>query len=274
MKIAKAVLLAGKKSHAPGAHEYEEDLALLKQCLEESSLSNSLHLELHTNGWPEQVDTLDTADVIVLFSDGPDVDEKNHPFLVGNRMERISRQMQRGCGLVLEHYATFFPRRFKDEALDWCGGYFDYENGPPPSHWYSRIKMDTTTPELIAPDHPILNGVIPFQINEEYYYRIRFKNHDPRLTPLLRTSIKDETESHIVAWALERANGGRGFGITMGHFHANLAIDGFRGILLNGIAWAAGLEIPGRGLGAILPEESVHERSVPEGSECRRGQSA
>ncbi len=253
----KIVLLAGAKSHSLGTHEYEKDLTLLKQCLEKSSLANRLCLELHANGWPEQAGTLDTADAIVLFSDGSDGNEKKHPFLIGNRMEIIGRQMQRGCGLVLEHYATFFPSRFQDSVFDWCGGYFDYESGPPPKHWYSRIKVDTTTPELTAPNHPILSGVIPFQIKEEYYYRIRFKDHDPRLTPLLRTAIQDEPESYTVAWALERADGGRSFMTTMGHFHPNLAITGFRRMLLNAIVWVVGLEIPAGGLQAIVPSDWI-----------------
>lgn len=249
--MKKLVFLAGAKSHDPGLHEYEKDLALLKGCLEQSPAAEQLRIELHGNGWPEQVETLDSADAIVLFSDGADFEEERHPFLVANRMEIIDRQMRRGCGLVLEHYATFFPRRCQEPVFEWCGGYFDYESGPPPHHWYSQMKIENTTPELVSPDHPILSGVIPFQINEEFYYNIRFKDHDPRLTSLL--SIKDNQESYTVAWALQRADGARSFATTMGHFHSNLAIPGFRTLLLNGIIWAAGLDIPPGGLSAPVP---------------------
>ncbi|MDD5199163.1 MAG: ThuA domain-containing protein [Terrimicrobiaceae bacterium] len=245
----KIILLAGEKSHDPGFHEYEKDLTLLETCLEQSSLRDQLACELHTNGWPERVETLETADTIVLFSDGSDYEEKRHPFLIGDRMEVIGRQMRRGCGLVLEHYAVFLPSRFQDSILEWCGGYFDYQTGGPPRGWYSKMKTDRTTPELAAPSHSILNGVAPFEINEEYYYNIHFKEHDSRLTPLLRTSIKDEEDEYTVAWALERDNGGRSFATTMGHYHSNMAVDGFRSMLANGIAWTAGLNVPSGGLG-------------------------
>ena len=40
------------------------------------------------------------------------------------------------------------------------------------------------------------------------------------------------------------ADGGRGFGFTGGHWHWNWAHDQFRKLVLNGIAWTAGIEIP------------------------------
>ncbi|MDD5676307.1 MAG: ThuA domain-containing protein [Chitinivibrionales bacterium] len=253
----KIVLLAGAKSHAPGDHEHEKDLTLLMQCLQQSALKDQLKFELHNNGWPQQPQTLDNADTIVLFSDGPDFNEKSHPFLVDNRMQIIERQMQRGCGLVLAHYATFFPSRFKDSFLDWCGGYFDYETGNAENHWYSQIKMDTQTPQLAAPNHPILAGVKPFQITEEFYYRLRFNDSLPPVIPLLQTPIKEESELFTVAWALERASGGRSFATSLGHHHKNLAIESFRTMLLNGIVWTSGLDIPADGLHATLPGDWI-----------------
>jgi type 1 glutamine amidotransferase len=247
------VLLVGEKSHAPGYHEYEKDLTLLKACLEQSTLADQVNCKLCRNGWPEFASVLENASAIVLFSDGCDHDEKRHPFLVGERLQIIERHMKRGCGLVLQHYATFFPHRFQNYVFDWTGGYFDYETGSGPRRWYSKIKTDTTTPTIAAPDHPVLTGVTPFKIQEEYYYNIRFNDPDPALTPLLRTTIQDEPGEYTVAWTRRRANGGRSFATTMGHYHANLAIDGFRIMLANAIAWTAGLDIPEGGIGAILP---------------------
>jgi putative membrane-bound dehydrogenase-like protein len=49
-------------------------------------------------------------------------------------------------------------------------------------------------------------------------------------------------------WGIEREDGGRGVGFTGGHYHRNWSVDGFRTIVLNAIAWTAGVEIPAGGV--------------------------
>src|SRR5215510_4133049 len=105
----KVVFLAGKKSHGPGDHEYEKALRLLAKCLETSPNVKGYRTEVHLYGWPEDPRTLDDADTIVLYSDGSDHNEADHPLLVGDRLQTVAKQMKRGCGLVLIHYATFAP---------------------------------------------------------------------------------------------------------------------------------------------------------------------
>ena len=56
-----------------------------------------------------------------------------------------------------------------------------------------------------------------------------------------------------VAWARQRADGGRGFGFTGGHWHWNWAHDQFRKLVLNGIAWTAGIEVPADGIVSKTP---------------------
>ena len=50
-----------------------------------------------------------------------------------------------------------------------------------------------------------------------------------------------------VGWTIERADGGRAFGTTLGHFHRNFGLVPFRKMLINGIIWSAGLEVPEKG---------------------------
>src|SRR6266571_2230056 len=102
----KVVFLAGKKSHGPGDHEYEKACRLLAHCLETSSNVKGFRPEVHLYGWPEDPKTLDDADCIVVYSDGADHNEADHPLLVGDRISVIQKQMKRGCGLVLLHYST------------------------------------------------------------------------------------------------------------------------------------------------------------------------
>ena len=48
----------------------------------------------------------------------------------------------------------------------------------------------------------------------------------------------ENPKQEIVAWAVERTDGGRGMGIVMPHFYKNWQVDPLRTIILNGIAWS------------------------------------
>ena len=244
-KPTKIVFLAGEKSHAPGEHEYEKGLRLFQSCLDMMPNANNIKTELYTNGWPDDERTLDDADTIVLFSDGSDAGVTRHPFLVDDRMQCIEKQMKRGCGLVVIHYSTIVPSETAGpQFLEWVGGYFDYENGPAPKHWFSRIQFAQTMTQLPTPDHPIARGMKPFELNEEYYYNIRFQPDDSRVTPILNTPIPDEPNSQTVAWAVQRKDGGRGFVFTGGHWHSNWQLEDLRRMMLNAILWTAKMQVP------------------------------
>ncbi|HSG71559.1 MAG TPA: hypothetical protein VLA12_14145, partial [Planctomycetaceae bacterium] len=68
----KIVLIAGKKSHGPGVHEYEKSVRLLKAMLDTSPNLKGYNVEVHFNGWPADPATLDDADTIMTISDGQD----------------------------------------------------------------------------------------------------------------------------------------------------------------------------------------------------------
>src|SRR4029078_1993494 len=174
--------------------------------------------EAHFKGWPENPNTLDDADTIFITSDGTDRKESDHPFYAGDHLQVIERQMKRGCGLVLFHWSTFNPARFHDQITEWVGGYFDYETGPPPRKWYSAIQTWNAESMLPTASHPICRGVKPFRTQEEYYYRMRVRENDPRFVPLVTVRPPNETQDYAVGWAVERKDVGRGFGFTGGHF--------------------------------------------------------
>ncbi|HEX5447006.1 MAG TPA: ThuA domain-containing protein, partial [Pirellulales bacterium] len=169
--------------------------------------------------------------------------------------------MDRGCGLVAIHWSVFVPNdRGGPEFLEWIGGYFDYQSGAAPRHWFSKIQTASTTPVPASPDHPICRGLNPFELREEYYYNIRFRDSDSRLVPILKTRIPGESAEQIVAWAVERAGNGRGFGFTGGHFFDNWGIAGFRRMVLNAILWTAHAEVPAEGVSSAVsvgPEPPV-----------------
>jgi hypothetical protein len=130
----------GPGGHPPGTHEYELTARLLQQALINSGLP--LKAEVHFDGWPRDPKTLDDAAAIVVISDGADRKAEDHPLLVGDRLQVLKQQMDRGCGLVAIHWSVFVPNdRGGPEFLEWIGGYFDYQSGPPPRNWRRRRRF-------------------------------------------------------------------------------------------------------------------------------------
>jgi hypothetical protein len=70
--------------------------------------------------------------------------------------------------------------------------------------------------------------------------------------PAVRKAIANKQPQHM-AWATERAGGGRGFGFTGGHVHWNWGHDQFRKLMLNAIAWTAKVEVPEAGVPSKTP---------------------
>ena len=249
----KIVLIAGPlDSHPRDTHEYEKNVILLKHCLETSL--KDVRVEAHFDGWPADPRTLDDADTIFLTSGGCDRRLEDHPLYVGDRLAQLEKQMKRGCGFVQFHWSTFAPTKHHDPITEWIGGYFDYETGPGPRKWYSAIETKEYTTAIGTPDHPIVRGVAPFKVKEEFYFKIRFRDDDPRLKPILLRQAGGDVRADTVGWAVERKDGGRGFGFTGGPYYANWWIPEFRKLVLNAIAWTAKIDVPEGGIVSALEE--------------------
>lgn len=250
----KVVFLAGAKSHGPEVHEYVKSARLLAVMLEHAANLEGVRAEVHLGGWPEDPSTLDDADAIVFLSDGQDGDlYAPVPYMTPERLPVLARQMRRGAGLVSIHFSTFAPDSLADEVLTWSGGYFDWQGEDGTRSWYSAITTLDTLVVLGTPDHPISRGVPPsFRLHDEFYHDIRFRTPDPRLRPILRVPALASAREHgdVVAWAVERADGERGFATTAGHFYRNWEHPAFRKLLLNAITWTAGAEVPAGGVEA------------------------
>lgn len=249
--LKKIILIAGEKTHGPGEHEYLKTVRLLKVMLDHAPNLKGIKTEVHFKGWPTDPATLNDADVIVVYADGSDDKEDHDPLLVGDHWSIIEKQMNRGCGLVLLHYSTFAPKRVGSLFIEWVGGYFDYENGKPGASgreaWYSDIKTETATVRPAAA-HPITRGLAPFELHEEFYFKIHFQEDDKRLKPVLNVTLPGVEKEQTIAWAVERSQGGRGFGFTGGHFYDNWKITNYRKLILNAIVWTAGDPVPAGGV--------------------------
>ncbi len=259
----KLVMVAGKPSHGPGQHEFRAGCMLLQKCLIESC--PQLVTEVYSGGWPTDPTAFDNADAVFFFADGG----LGHPVLQSNRLGQINALAKRGVGIACLHYAVEVTKdKGGAEFLGWMGGYFE-------PHWSVNPHWTLTQTE-IAPEHAITRGVKPFEINDEWYYNMRFVEPTKGLTMILTAVPPDATRERpdgphsnnptvranrggreALAWAYERPEGGRGFGCTGGHFHANWSNDDFRKLMLNALAWTTGLDVPSDGIVAAVSEDDL-----------------
>src|SRR5215510_8390471 len=85
----KIVLIAGKPSHGPGAHEFNAGMLLLEKCLRQTPGVEPVVVK---GGWPDDDALFTTAAAIVLYMDGG----AKHPILSGSRLETLAKLTQRG----------------------------------------------------------------------------------------------------------------------------------------------------------------------------------
>ncbi|HEO70312.1 MAG TPA: ThuA domain-containing protein [Candidatus Hydrogenedentes bacterium] len=224
----KVVFLAGPASHGRGAHEWDKDAALLKEALDASPAGRGIETSLYLNGWPDFPEVLERADAIVMLCDGLE----SHPLASRERLERIGKLAARGCGLCFIHYAVAPPPGHEKEWLEWIGGYWEKD--------YSANPVSTVEVRPATAGHPVCRNWTAFTARDEFYYRIRFREDDKRRRPIMTAMLPpNDPHEEVVAWVVERADGGRGFGFTGGHFHKNWAIEPFRTMTLNAIVWCA-----------------------------------
>jgi type 1 glutamine amidotransferase len=250
------VFIAGPKSHGPegnGCHDYPWDARVAAAMLMRSNVGDAVRVRVAVDGWPT-AEELAGADGIALFCDGRDGESFTDALhLAGpERIAEVERLMARGCGIAVIHFGTFASEADGERVLRWCGGYFQWQGDDGARRWRSAITTLDARVEPATPDHPALRGVAPFRLREEFYHDLRFPDADPAWAPLLRVpDLPAQRErGTVVAWARDRPDGGRGFGATLGHFHANWRDSAYRTALLNGIAWSAGVEIPAEGVRA------------------------
>jgi type 1 glutamine amidotransferase len=247
----KIVFIAGNQSHGFGAHDHQAGCMILAKAVNDNV--PGAKAVVFTGGWPKDDSVLDDADCIVMYGDG------GGGHMVMRKLERMAEIAKKGTGIVCIHYAVEVPKgEAGDYFVDWIGGYFETHWSVNP-HWVAKFEK--------LPDHPTSRGVKPFAINDEWYYHMRFRGDMKGVTPILTATPPDSTRKggdgphsgnptvrsrlglpEHVAWAAERPDGGRGFGITGGHVHWNWGHDDFRKLVLNAVVWCAKLDVPEGGV--------------------------
>jgi hypothetical protein len=273
-KPRKLVLIAGQPSHPPMMHEFRAGTILLEKRLREVP---GLIVDRHEMGWVKDESTFNDADAVVCFSDG----NGRHPVLQAEgRLQTIEKLAARGVGFGCMHFGVEVPKDVAgNQFRSLIGGCYENEFSCNPI-WRAAIT------EL--PQQAITRGVKPFAIEDEWYFNMRFAEgfdaEGPKeiagvkFTPILVAKPGDSTRDgpyvhpkgpypHIqsakgrkeaLMWAVERPDGGRGFGFTGGHFHKNWQDDDFRKTILNALCWIAQVEVPEAGItSAAVSEEEI-----------------
>lgn len=288
------VMIAGRPSHGPGEHEHNAGVLLLSKCLEQG-VADRIEVIKHLNGeWPDAAD-LGKADTILIYSDGGGghpACKGDRLAQLGAQMKRGCGFVCLHYAVEPAFEKTGWPEpqmgpdgkplkqeiparrgskgKGAAEFREWLGGYFEQFWSVNP-HWTANFK------EL--PKHPISNGVKPFSTNDEWYYHMRFKDGMSGVTPILtdlppeatlkrgegphagnpdvKREVLEEKKPQHVAWAVERPDGGRGFGFTGGHFHKGWGNDDQRKLVLNAIVWTAKAQVPANGVESKVTAEDL-----------------
>jgi type 1 glutamine amidotransferase len=262
----KIVFLAGPKDHgAPGRHEHEKDLRMLATALESSPNLKGVKIEVYVGKAPtdpavyadaaaiviESSSDRDARETHPLFPPEPETTKHTYDQATLDFLKAIDARAKAGMGIVVFHYANWaehwVARRY---YLDWTGGLW--------VQGVSRNPVDQWTMTPKSPDHPILRGVKEWNYRDEVFCRFHLPIDLKRSELILATPAKAPTGPQIASWAYEREGGGRGFVYGGADFHDNMSrVEDYRRFLLNGIVWAAGMDVPAGGVQSTVPQDTA-----------------
>jgi len=263
----KILFLAGPRDHgAPGRHEYERDLSTLAQSFDHATNLSGVTTQVIVGKLPRDLDVLADVAAIVIDSSSDRAENEIHPLFPPNPstngrgydadttayLKALDERIQKyRIGIVILHYATWAENwRAREYYLNWTGGlWVQIGSKNPQDDWSMAIENKR---------HPILRGVKPWKYRDEIFCRFLLPDDKRRTNLLLATPKADKggIGPQIASWAYQREDGGRGFVFGGLDFRDNLALDNYRRFLLNGIAWAANLEIPRGGIQSPTPDVS------------------
>ena len=248
------LIVVGPSTHPPGTHEVGAGARVVEHCLKHAENVRPFDVTV-VQDWPTEPAVLARSATVVFFGDlfPPERFEARD-----RAMNDLEAMTARGCGVVCVHYATGLnDKQVPDDGahplLRWTGGYFATRC----RHHQSVAKIFTATITPTASEHPVLRGWKAFTLLDEPYYNNFFGSGGmaPNVTPLAQSLLPPENpKPEVVAWAVERADGGRGMGIVMPHFYKNWQNDDLRTLILNGVVWSAKAEVPSEGVRTTLAD--------------------
>lgn len=212
LKPLNILLVAGKKDHGPGEHDYPAWLRMWNNLM---SASESITINTAME-WPS-MEQIQAADTIVCFQRGQ---------LSAERTSAIDAHLAAGRGLVYIHWAieggSDAPNFAERIGLSSYARDTRYRHGPLIANFRSGSM------------HPIARNFEALELVDESYWKLQ---GDPSKIQTIATVV-EEGEVHPLFWTME-PKGGRVFVSIPGHYSWTFDDPLFRILLLRGIAWSA-----------------------------------
>lgn len=206
------LLVAGKKDHGPGEHDYPAWLTAWSQLLPAAAGVNvSTAME-----WPA-AEQIQAADTILFYQKGSWTPE---------RAAAIDAHLAKGGGLVYLHWAveggTAAPEFAQRIGLASNSRQTKYRHGP------LDLAFSAGSP------HPISRNIERVHFHDESYWNLP---GDPARIRVLATGMEQD-EPRPLFWTIEHGQG-RVFVSILGHYSWTFDDPLFRILVLRGIAWTA-----------------------------------
>lgn len=251
------VFYQGPDGHAAGSHEYDAGLRVIEALAAQQPQLEIIRHDI-AEYWPQSPDAAQGYDALVLFiAMGASWATED-----ARRYETLLRFAEAGGGLMALHWGTgtkpVEPIVPYVRLLGAC-------HGGPDRHY--RVLETVLSPA--EGDHPLLAGLQPVRVLDEYYYRLKtapeflppgaFEGATTEVVPIMFAEIDDQPE--MVAWAWSRPDGGRSFGFTGLHNHAGWYEMTYRRLVANALLWVTGLPVPAEGAQAEVARSVIDLQS-------------
>lgn len=225
--VRQRLLLLGQKpdSHPAATHEYMAGVRLVAQMLAKTPGLQTIVVQADSP-WTDGPELLDGADGAILFLAEGARWVSEDP----RRLEAFQRLAKRGGGLACLHWGM--GTREAEPVNNFTALFGSCHGGPD-----RKYKVVTVRAGLAESAHPVLSGIAPFDVNDEFYYALKRPATMAKVevVPLIQVPI--DGASQTVAWAATRPDGGRSFGFSGLHFHENWKLPEYRRLVLQGVLW-------------------------------------
>ena len=244
------LFIAGSTTHRHGIHEYKAGSLLLAKALNESGLP--VVAKVHWFNWPEDESCLEGVDTVIVYADAGG----NY----GDKYAVLDEKYKQGTALMFMHYGVHPTVEVGEKYYNkWMGGYFADAFSVNPSWIADMVPKD---------GHPVARGLSgSIKAFDEFYWNLSFDKSCKDCYPLATGTPTPENmvtygsskfwnkdaadklgTAQSLIWCRDPADAPRGAGFVGGHFHRNWAIDDYRKLILNTIAWVSKVEVPKDGI--------------------------